>query len=170
MPSFAQRTFACSGGCPGALGTVLVLWLRTPPCCGVRIDHGPPTLKEAVESAPVTLKDKFEAVKEDIKVYTAMWGHCPSELGSLHFDDPYTQSFTYGLGCNIKALCHCQHNPILTCATNSYVWKIPDAVEPFTKTFGYCRVAPWVFITLAGLGVLLIALIIFCARKRRALG
>ena len=56
MPSFAQRTFACSGGCPGALGTVLVLWLRTPPCCGVRIDHGPPTLKEAVESAPVTLK------------------------------------------------------------------------------------------------------------------
>ncbi|CAL1127843.1 unnamed protein product [Cladocopium goreaui] len=115
-------------------------------------------------------KDKFEAVKEDIKVYTAMWGHCPSELGSLHFDDPYTQSFTYGLGCNIKALCHCQHNPILTCATNSYVWKIPDAVEPFTKTFGYCRVAPWVFITLAGLGVLLIALIIFCARKRRALG
>ena len=38
-----------------------------------------------------------------------------------------------------EALCHCEYSPILACATNSYVWKLPDDVAPFVTTFGYCR-------------------------------
>ena len=146
---------------------LLSLWF---PCHSMRsIVTRPeaPTLQEAVDTAPPKLKDQFTAVKEDILVYTAMYGHCPATLDAVHFQDDYSESFKYGMGCHIKALCHCEYSPILACATNSYVWKLPDDVAPFVTTFGYCRVSPWVFIGLASASAVLILVIVVVVKRHR---
>lgn len=35
-------------------------------------------------------------------VQTRMYGHCPATLDAVHFEDDYSESFKYGMGCHIK--------------------------------------------------------------------
>ncbi|CAE7485304.1 unnamed protein product [Symbiodinium necroappetens] len=97
-------------------------------------------------------------------------GHCPTglpggklETGLLPIN---MEGYDYGMGCNSAGLCTCPHSPFFVCATAGRFGG-PEGflLKGIVSTFGYCRVAAWVWAAGSGVVVLLLGGVVMIMKK-----
>mmetsp|Transcript_36698 Transcript_36698/g.86165 ORF Transcript_36698/g.86165 Transcript_36698/m.86165 type:complete len:163 (+) Transcript_36698:78-566(+) len=97
-------------------------------------------------------------------------GHCPTGLPGGKLEMPFwpinMEGYDYGMGCNSAGLCTCPHSPFFVCATaGRFGGPEGFVLKGIVSTFGYCRVAAWVWAAGSGVVVLLLGGVVMILRK-----